>query len=352
MNRRNFQLGLAGLLAAGGLSSPVCAAGKPKKQRWLPNWKTSTTGGQQLWGDIRYHAGYRIQRNALTGHHRLLNPKYERLAWGSFDACEAGLAEQRVANPDLINSNEAVVYLHGLFRTRWSMSGIAEHIGEATGWQSIVLGYPSTRGSIAGHAKMLDQVITNLHGVKKIHFVAHSLGNLVIRHWLHDLDKNKTLEKMGLTLGRMVMLGPPNHRPALARTLVPIDRHQIIAGVAGDELNSDWNKLEPNLATPTCDFGILAGGVGDDAGHNPLIPGDDDMIVGVNETRLVGACDFRVLNVIHATMMNAPQVQQMATTFLKQGCFESHNARTPLEPAKEQVSHAEAQSAQRLGVGN
>jgi hypothetical protein len=129
----------------------------------------------------------------------------------------------------------------------------------------------------------------------------------------------------------MVMLGPPNHRPALARALVPIDRHKIIAGVAGDELNGDWKNLAPTLATPPCEFGILAGGRGDDAGHNPLIPGDDDMIVGVDETRLVGARDFRVLDVIHATMMFEREVQEMTTRFLKHGYFESPEARTPLE---------------------
>lgn len=346
MNRRNFQFGLAGMLASCGMTSPLLAAGKPKKHRWLPNWKTSTTGGQQLWGDIRYHAGYRIQRHALTGHYRLLNPDYKRLAWGSLDACEVGLAEQRLANPQLENSSEAVIYLHGLFRTRWSMSGIAEQIGQSTCWQSIVLGYPSTRGSVSSHAKMLDQVIKHLTGVKKIHFVAHSLGNLVIRHWLHDLARTKTLAKNDVALGRMVMLGPPNHRPALARTLVPIDRHKIIAGVAGEELSGDWNKLEPNLATPPCDFGILAGGTGDDSGHNPLIPGDDDMIVGVNETRLAGAHDFRVLNVIHATMMNAPDVQQMSAKFLKHGYFETKETSNPIIRKAEQEPHVQPRRTQ------
>lgn len=317
---------------AGAAAAPLArAAGKPRRPRALPNWQTATNGGQQLWGDVRYHAGYRIQRHALTGHHRMLNPDYERVAWGSLRACEAALDDARRDAPPLASGRTSVIFLHGLFRTRWSMSRIGEFVSQQTGWESIVLGYPSTRGSIGDHAKMLDDVITHLEGVGKIYFVAHSLGNLVIRRWFNDLSNINTLERRNIELGRMVMMGPPNHRPTLARTLVPIDRHNIIAGKAGDELNGKWKTLAPTLATPPCDFGILAGGMGNGSGHNPLIPGDDDMIVGVDETRLAGASDFRVLNVIHATMMYVPEVHSMTVRFLEHGYFESPEARTPLE---------------------
>ncbi len=330
MNRREFQSAFRGLLAGGGLAPLAAAAGKPRRPRSLPNLKTSTTGGQQLWGDVRYHAGYRIQRHALTGHHRLLNPQYERAGWGSLKACEATLSDIRRENLALTNSPTAVIFLHGLFRTRWSMSRIAQYVSEHTDWQPIVLGYPSTRGSVADHAAMLGEVVDHLSGVQELYFVAHSLGNLVIRRWLKNLEKAQTPDALAMQLGRMVMIGPPNHRPALARTLVPIDRHKIIAGIAGEELNGSWKDLAPTLAVPPCEFGILAGGRGDDTGHNPLIPGDDDMIVGVAETRLAGARDFRVLDVIHATMMYVPEVQEMTTQFLKHGYFESPETRTPL----------------------
>lgn len=342
MNRREFQLGLAALLA-GGTAGIAHGEGQPKRRRrGLPNVKSSTSGGQQFWGDVRYHAGYRIQQHALTGHHRLLDPAYDRIAWGTLNSCEAALNDIRTAQPELKNSSTAVVYLHGLFRTRWSMSRIARHVGAQTGWQSIILGYPSTRGSVADHARMLADVINHLEGVEQMYFVAHSLGNLVVRYWLGNDAYQKAWTKSEREVGRMVMLGPPNHRPSLAQTLVPIDAHNIIAGEAGLELQSDWEKLEPKLATPPFDFGILAGGTGDGSGHNPLIPGDDDMIVGVDETRLAGARDFRVLKVIHATMMDEDITQEMTTRFLQHGYFESPNARKPLEPKEQQVSQADS----------
>ena len=71
-----------------------------------------------------------------------------------------------------------------------------------------------------------------------------------------------------------------------------------------------WEALEPKLATPHFEFGILAGGKGDGRGYNPLIPGDDDAVVTVESTRLAGARDFRVLPVLHSFFMNDKRVQE------------------------------------------
>ena len=331
MNRREFQSTVACLLAGGALAPLARAAGQPRKPRGLPNVQTSTSGGQQFWGDVRYHAGYRIQQHAITGHHRLLDTRYERVTWGTLEACEAELADIRRANPQLKNQKTAVIYLHGLFRTRWSMSQIASHVGKETRWQSIVLGYASTRGGVEDHAEKLSQVINHLDGVEKISFVAHSLGNLVIRYWLGHKNFQQQWAESKRELGRMVMIGPPNQRPSLAQSLTPLDHNKLIGGESASQLADDWKDLAPHLATPSFDFGILAGGKGDDTGHNPLIPGDDDMIVGVKETRLPGACDFRVLDVIHATMMSEPNVMDMATKFLKRGYFVSDASREPIQ---------------------
>ncbi|MGI9458067.1 MAG: esterase/lipase family protein [Aeoliella sp.] len=335
MNRREFQHAIAGLLTAGGMAASAFAAGKPRRPRSFLNLRTPTSGGQQLWADVRLFHEWRIQRNALTGHFRLVDGDNQRLAWGTLEACEGELETVRKEQQLTPMKETAVMLLHGLFRTRGSMSRLAAHLKQQTDWQVLNVGYPSTRGSIADHANALAQIVDHLDGVKKIHFVAHSLGNLVIRHWLGDImqsdasDEIKEKDK-DRRLGRIAMLGPPNQRPALAQALVPIDRHNVIAGDAGRELHKKWGDLSLRLATPPCEFGILAGGLDDGSGHNPLIPGDDDMIVGVDETKLTGARDFRVLPVIHATMMDDQAVQQMALKFLQEGFFESADERQRL----------------------
>ena len=40
-----------------------------------------TFGGKQIWADQFVCAGWRIQRNHYTGHHRLLDPNNFRRAW-------------------------------------------------------------------------------------------------------------------------------------------------------------------------------------------------------------------------------------------------------------------------------
>ncbi|HVT27071.1 MAG TPA: lipase, partial [Lacipirellulaceae bacterium] len=171
----------------------------------------------------------------------------------------------------------------------------------------------------------------SLEGVTEINFIAHSLGNLVVRHWLKDLaDEGRRLPD-GQSFGRMVMLTPPNLQPRLATILVRGKLAQFVAGPAAEAMASGWEGLEPRLATPPFEFGVLAGGKGDGRGYNPLIPGDDDGVVTVASTRLAGARDFRLLPVLHTFFMNDRRVQEYAVRFLRHGYFESEETRQPIE---------------------
>ncbi|VAV93609.1 hypothetical protein MNBD_ALPHA01-2053, partial [hydrothermal vent metagenome] len=46
-----------------------------------------TLGGKYLWADIYLLAGWRIQKNILTDHYRLLDDDDKRRAWGSYNHC-------------------------------------------------------------------------------------------------------------------------------------------------------------------------------------------------------------------------------------------------------------------------
>ena len=196
---------------------------------------------------------------------------------------------------------KAVIVLHGLFRTRSAMTLACTRRSPTSGGYTVFcMGYPTTRGSVDAHARSLDSVVRSLEGISEINFVAHSLGNLVVRHWLKNLDDEKRTLPKGQSFGRMVMLAPPNQQPKLATKLIRGSVANFVAGPAAKELATGWEDLEPKLATPQFEFGILAGGKGDDSGYNPLIPGDDDGVVTVESTRLPGARDFRVLPVLHS----------------------------------------------------
>jgi hypothetical protein len=65
-------------------------------------------------------------------------------------------------------------------------------------------------------------------------------------------------------------------------------------------------------------------------GLNPLVTGDDDGVVSVEETKLVGASDFLVAPVWHGDLMDDAEVRQSILRYLQHGYFVSAEKRTPL----------------------
>ena len=52
----------------------------------MPNIKVKTMGGKVWWNDLAEYNGWRVQRNSVTGHCRILDPNDVRHAWGGEDA--------------------------------------------------------------------------------------------------------------------------------------------------------------------------------------------------------------------------------------------------------------------------
>lgn len=280
------------------------------------NIKAPTLGGSQFWTDVRLYGDWRIQRNVLTGHYRLLDADNVRQAWGSLDHCCKTLDEFKFTRPLPPLKNTAVIILHGLGRRRGSMDTLADALKENDDWTVMCMSYASTREDIAAHAAALHDIIENLDGVETVHLVGHSLGNIVIRHYVADRRNEPSTKHVGC----VVMLGPPNNGAAMARLLDDSKIYEWILGPAGVELGEAWDKLETHLATPAC-CGIIAGSTNNGAGTNPMIPGDDDLIVGVDETRLDGAADFLLVPAFHTTIMNNRDVIEAVKFFLQNGRF-------------------------------
>jgi pimeloyl-ACP methyl ester carboxylesterase len=333
MNRRQFCATIWGALAAGQLRTSAdarAAAPNLTAPSWM-NFMNKTAGGKQFWADVCFFHDWRIQRNALTGHHRLLDGANHRHASGTYETCREALTEIRRRDDLAPMQGKAVVILHGLFRTRSAMARLRAAIAEAGDYSVFCMGYPTTRGSVADHARSLDSCVRSLEGISEINFVAHSLGNLVVRHLLKDFADGGAALPAGQSFGRMVMLAPPNFQPQLATKLLRTQFASFIAGAAAEQLATGWEELESRLTTPPFEFGVLAGGKGDGRGYNPLIPGDDDGVITVESTRLPGARDFRRLSVLHSFFMNDQKVHELTARFLAHGYFESEETRDPIE---------------------
>lgn len=298
------------------------------------NLVTPTLGGLQLWTDELYFHGWHIQRHCYSGHCRLLDEDNQRHAWGTFDECHKALQRIRRERNLPPMRGKVVIAVHGLIRTAGSLRKVCDYLHERGGYTAIAMNYCSTRAEVAQHARALRSIIDHLDGVEQIDLVSHSLGSLVIRHYLSDTTDPATNRQGDPRIGRIVMYAPPNQGAELAEKLGRNQVFKMVFGVAGTQLARDWPELEKHLALPQFEFGILAGGRGDEKGWNPLLAGDDDGVVSVATTRLPGASDSLVLPVSHTFIMGNAQVLECTLRFLEHGYFISPDRRQPIEREK------------------
>jgi pimeloyl-ACP methyl ester carboxylesterase len=284
-------------------------------------------GTDLLWSEVVIRDGWRIERNVHTGRYRLRNPKNHRLAIGDLETCRSKLDELCPPAEAGSHARPVVILLHGLARSRTSMEPLAEYLADTGRFEVVNFGYPSTRGTVAEHAASLGEILAQLEqeGVEEVHFVAHSLGNLVLRHYLARQPQSAN----HMRVGRIVMLGPPNQGARMAKVLANFGLFHFMMGPCGQQLGATWDACGSELCTPAVEFGILAGKT---PWSNPLIPGDDDLIVGTHETRLTGAADFRLLPLSHAGVRRDPLAAELILHFLIHGRFGSEAERQRIDP--------------------
>lgn len=296
---------------------------------------SKTLGGRFTWSDEVVYEDWRIQKSAVVGHYRLIDPDDRRYTFGTFEHCLEELEKVKVEKHLPPLPRDVVVVVHGLGASRQWMNELSDYLTEEGNLYVVNVGYPSTMGDIGEYAKSLTSVLKHLDGVENVSFVAHSMGNLVIRHSLNDIKSMPEAERPKLKFNRMVMIAPPNHGATMADNFGDSKLVQTLAGEPLEELapSKGWPTLERRLAIPDFEFGIIAGGQGDDEGYLEAIPGDDDMLLSVDTTKLAGASDFAQVKGIHQTLPKNEQVKEYTLRFLEKGYFISPRAKQPLTVA-------------------
>jgi pimeloyl-ACP methyl ester carboxylesterase len=176
--------------------------------------------------------------------------------------------------------------------------------------------YASTRAAIGEHAAALRELLEDLPAEDTFSFVGHSMGNIVVRHLIGDLQRDGDPAKLLPRCRNMVMLGPPNQGAAIARRLAPTGLFGWITGQGGMELGAYWDTLKDNLAIPPFPFHIIAGDLQAPI-NNPLLDGSGDFIVGVDEARLEGAASFQTVPVLHSFLMDNEQAIEKTVALLQ-----------------------------------
>jgi pimeloyl-ACP methyl ester carboxylesterase len=203
----------------------------------------------------------------------------------------------------------AVVLLHGLYRNGWDMTLLRMRLSSA-GIMGHPFTYPSVRMSPRENAERLMQFIASIEATT-LHFVAHSLGGLVIRHLFHLYPEQRP--------GRVVTLGTPHRGSRVAVELASTAPGQMIlgesieGGLFGDA--PDWSA--------THDLGVIAGDSSIGMGHYVApLNHPNDGTVAVEETYLAGAKDHIVLPVSHFSMLISSEAAHQTEYFLRHGRFE------------------------------
>ena len=209
---------------------------------------------------------------------------------------------------------ETVILLHGLARTHRSMRKL-EFALTQSGYAVLNLHYPSTRYPIEKLvAKTLTASITNLPHETTIHFVTHSMGGILVRHYLNQHTQ--------ANLGRVVMLGPPNKGSQVVDKLKNLPGFHLVNGPAGLQLGSHPSSLPNCLGPAKFEVGVIAGSRTINPILSMLLPSPNDGKVTVENTKLEGMLDHITLPVAHPFLMRNPVVINQVLHFLKFGTFD------------------------------
>ena len=205
------------------------------------------------------------------------------------------------------------ILLHGLARSDSSMEKLAESLRQEN-FQTVNVDYPSRDYPIEVLAEAtIAPALEQCSDDKGINFVTHSLGGILVRHYLsnHEIQN----------LERVVMLGPPNQGSEVVDEMKSFPGFHFINGDAGMQLGTGELSIPNQLGKAEFDVGIVAGTKSINWIFLWIIPNTDDSKVSVERTKLEGMNDHIEMKVTHPFMMKNDEVIAQVAHYLKNGTF-------------------------------
>lgn len=218
----------------------------------------------------------------------------------------------------IVANKPIVVLVHGLHQNTWVMRLLGHRL--SSDFTCAYFRYYSLQDDITTHSQRLLAFLQTLitpNTPTTVHFVAHSLGGLVVRHYLaqHTLPK-------GLQLGYIVTLGTPHLGSQTAHYI-----QRFAPALLGKAYNGALDGILPKSKKTR--LGVIAGNRGIGLGqpllhyHHRKHPNSDtanDGTVYVHETRL-GNCPHCIMPVSHTGLLTNKNVAKQVVHFLQNGQF-------------------------------
>ncbi len=201
-----------------------------------------------------------------------------------------------------------VVLLHGLW-CKPVVTAVLAHRLRRCGFETARFAYASVGRSPRQNAHVLQDWLGR-HPAAAVHYVAHSLGGVVLCHLFHGFPEQPP--------GRVVLLGTPLRGSRSAARLAGLPGGRALLGASLERgLLGDcpaWPATRETggvAGTAGIGLGTLMGGLG--------APGDG--AVAVTETQVSALADHIQIRTSHTGLLFSPAVARQVCAFLRHGKF-------------------------------
>lgn len=217
--------------------------------------------------------------------------------------------------PITAKKHENVILVHGLGKGSGAMNSLAGQL-EKAGYDTCRLNYKSLNTEMQQVFQQTNKQVEDcIAHHQKNHFVGHSLGGLVIQHYL-SMQPN-IIEKS--TLGEVVLIGTPNNGSEVADKLEKSFVMSLVGEVPRSLTTASvdvWTSQMPKQI----EVGVIAG-TNDSMLTNHLFSGPNDGVVSVESAKNTRMKDFISVDLRHANLRRDSWVAEQVIHFVSYGVF-------------------------------
>lgn len=279
-----------------------------------PNLHMPTLGGIRYWQDIEAVDGWKIQKNTLTDHCRVVDPEGWRRAWGGESRCGTKLQELAGHEQTSNRSKPLIVLIHGIASGPDPFAKMERHLNDH-GYETVPFRYPSTQLTIEESAGALNDFLNRLTGPTDISIVTHSMGGLVVRQALSTQPRWTAR----MSLNRIIMIAPPNQGSRIAERFANQAVYKWIYGPAGQQLVPAVAQAFPAVDRPV---GIIAGDWRPFRSLHPILSSVNDGTVAVSETDMQGDYDRTIIDAQHSLILRNKNTLAAVLCYIEFGRFD------------------------------